>query len=534
LGASAVKLPTEFLPATGAARQSLVLLHGWGSTRDVWRPLLPALRRWADVTLVDLPGLAPVAGDDQPELDAVLEAIAVAAPPQACYLGWSLGGQLAAAFCARHPERVIALVTLCSNPCFVAQPDWPGMPAAELADFRDTCRADPQRTLRRFDSLQVAGAASPRPLWRQLQAGRASVSGQILAAGLDWLGSLDLRATLVGLRQPQLHLLGSADGLLPAALPGALADLLAQTPEARVEVLEACPHPAPLAAVDAIATHVHGFLARAGCLGDPATPLVTLSKQDVAASFSRAAPRYDSVAVLQREVGEHLLGYLDPVVVTPARVVDLGSGTGHFAPLLRARFPDIEYLGLDLAEGMCRYARDQHPGAGQWLVADAESLPLAATSVDLVFSSLAIQWCQRPEALFAELSRVLRPGGRCVFTTLGPGTLNELRAAWREVDPHRHVNDFLPVERLEAGTTNLPDLALTLAQRDYRMDYDEVRELLDELKTLGAHNVSRERPAGLGGRRALLGMLRAYEQWRDVEGRVPATYEVIFGVLEKR
>ena len=166
-------------------------------------------------------------------------------------------------------------------------------------------------------------------------------------------------------------------------------------------------------------------------------------------------------------------------------------------------------------------------------MADAESLPLATASVDLVFSSLAVQWCQRPEALFAELARVLRPGGRCVFTTLGPGTLQELRAAWRAVDPHRHVNEFLPLARLEAAVENLPGLTLTLAQRDYRMAYDEVRELLDELKTLGAHNVSRQRPTGLGGRRALKGMLQAYEQWRDSAGKVPATYEVIFGVVER-
>lgn len=529
-----MRLDSEYLPATGEAEQQLVLLHGWGSSREVWRPLLPALRRWADVTLLDLPGLAPAADDYAPSVDDLLAAIAADAPGRATYLGWSLGGQLAAAYSARYPDRVAALVTLCSNPCFVAQADWPGMPAAELADFRAACQAQPRRALRRFDSLQVAGAGQSRELLRQLQPGREAEPGRALQAGLDWLGSLDLRSTLAGLHQPQLHLLGAADGLLPPGLPAALAGLLDGIEQARVELIAGCPHPAPLAAPAAVAGAVRAFLARAGCLDNPQPSPRPLSKQDVAASFSRAAPRYDAVAQLQREVGEQLLHRLEPAAPTPARVVDLGSGTGHFAPALRARFPAAHYLGLDLAEGMCRYARAQHPEAGDWLVADAESLPLASSSVDLVFSSLAIQWCQRPAALFAELARVLRPGGRCLFSTLGPGTLHELRAAWQAVDPHRHVNDFLPAAALAAAARPLPDLSLALQQRDYRMCYDEVRELLDELKTLGAHNVSRDRPAGLGGRQALRGMLGAYEQWRDGAGKVPATYEVIFGVVEKR
>ena len=80
-------------------------------------------------------------------------------------------------------------------------------------------------------------------------------------------------------------------------------------------------------------------------------------------------------------------------------------------------------------ETMVEFARRKYPRAGDWLVGDAEHLPLASQSVDLVFSSLAIQWCARPHLLFAELARVLRPGGRCLFTSLGPDTLRELRTS---------------------------------------------------------------------------------------------------------
>ena len=149
-----------------------------------------------------------------------------------------------------------------------------------------------------------------------------------------------------------------------------------------------------------------------------------------------------------------------------------------------------------------------------------------------IFSSLALQWCHRPALLFAELARVLRPGGRCVFTSLGPDTLKELRASWAAVDQHQHVNHFLPAQTLLQAVDAQGDATLALHEHVYRMEYDKVGELLHELKTLGAHNVNRDRPNGLTGRRALQGMMRAYESWRE-EGVLPATYQVYFGVLEK-
>ena len=181
---------------------------------------------------------------------------------------------------------------------------------------------------------------------------------------------------------------------------------------------------------------------------------------------------------------------------------------------------------------MIAHARQRFEPAGLWLVGDAEALPLAAGAVDLVFSSLAFQWCYRPEKLFAELNRVLAPGGRCVFATLGPDTLHELRSAWAAVDAHQHVNRFLAVTELEAAARRVPGMQLSL-QRDYHcMRYSRVGELLSELKTLGAHNMNRDRPAGLTSRRALRGMSAAYESQR-AGGTLPATYEVIFGEVRK-
>ena len=112
---------------------------------------------------------------------------------------------------------------------------------------------------------------------------------------------------------------------------------------------------------------------------------------------------------------------------------------------------------------------------------------------------------------------MLRPGGRCVFTSLGPDTLRELRSSWAAVDGHQHVNSFVPASFLRQAAHAVPGVSLTLHSEQFQMQYDRVRELLTELKTLGAHNMNRGRQTGLTGRKALQGMLASYESWRRME-----------------
>ena len=161
------------------------------------------------------------------------------------------------------------------------------------------------------------------------------------------------------------------------------------------------------------------------------------------------------------------------------------------------------------------------------MCADAQALPLADASVQLLFSNLALQWCSEPDGIFRELFRVLAPGGLMVFSTLGPDTLKELRASWLEADGFNHVNAFADMHDLGDALVRagLKDVVVD-AERITRT-YRSVFDLMRDLKSLGAHNVTAGRQRGMTGKRRLHAMAQAYERYRE-NGLLPASYEVVY------
>ena len=384
-------LEHEYLPASGEARQDLVLLHGWASGREIWRPLLAQVRDWANVTLIDLPfGCAAPGELDTAEQLCLERAVLACAPARAVYLGWSLGGQLAAHIAQANIDRASALVTLCTNPRFVTGPGWPGMAETDFRSFQEGVETDAPSTLRRFDSLQTQGSTQPRILRRELVASRHLVHKPQLSAGLALLESLDMRSSLQNLTQPQLHLFAQCDALVPAPVQQAMGELLAAKPSIQIATISGASHVAPIEAAPEVASSVFDFLDGSDLLYEDGRHTGEPRKTDIAESFSKAAGSYDSAAQLQREVGTCLLGQVSGKGQAPECVVDLGCGTGHFYPLLNDLFPRAHYIGLDLAPGMVRFARGRFPAAVDWLVADAESMPLATES--LTWYSVASQF----------------------------------------------------------------------------------------------------------------------------------------------
>lgn len=247
-------------------------------------------------------------------------------------------------------------------------------------------------------------------------------------------------------------------------------------------------------------------------------------------SFDAAAGDYDEHAVLQNEVCDRLLERLELTTVRPGTVLDLGAGTGRGAAALRRRFRGAQVVPMDVSESMLELAR----GRAGWfrrmqpICADMSRLPVAARSVDMVFSSLGMQWLAEPAAAFREVRRVLKPRGLFLFTTFGPDTLQELRAAWAEVDGFSHVNAFPDMHDIGDDLVNAGMAEPVMDVEHFTLTYDRLRDLMTDLKRIGAHNVTAGRPRGLTGRDRLQRLTEAYEGFRR-EGRLPATYEVVYG-----
>jgi malonyl-CoA O-methyltransferase len=255
-----------------------------------------------------------------------------------------------------------------------------------------------------------------------------------------------------------------------------------------------------------------------------------LDRRQVRRSFGRAAHDYDDAAVLQAQVRKELLERLDLVRIEPAVVLDLGTGTGHAAIALKRRYRTSQVVALDLAEGMLREAGRRQSLLRRFrrVCADAAALPLRDGSVDLVFSNLMLQWCDDPDRVFGECRRVLKPGGLLTFATFGPDTLVELRRAWAEADDRTHVNRFIDMHDLGDALIRSGFAEPVMDVERYTLTYPEVRDLMRDLKSIGAHNANAGRPKGLTGKGALARMVGGYESYRR-EGRLPATYEVVFG-----
>ena len=260
-----------------------------------------------------------------------------------------------------------------------------------------------------------------------------------------------------------------------------------------------------------------------------------LDSAQVRRSFEQAAGAYDEAAVLQREVGDRLLERLDYIRFSPKRILDLGAGTGYCQQALIQRYPDAEIHALDLAEGMLQQARKKIgwlrrlKRRDHFICADVNALPYASESMDMIVSNLTLQWCPDLLAVFSECQRLLKPGGMLLFTNFGPDTLKELRHCWAKVDAHTHVNQFVDMHDVGDALLQSGFSDPVVDMEMITVTYDDVRSIMQDLKQIGAHNVTRGRARGLTGKGRLQQLQQAYEDYRQ-QGRLPVSHEVIYGL----
>jgi pimeloyl-[acyl-carrier protein] methyl ester esterase len=210
-----VKLHAE----TRGRGPALVMLHGWGLDSAIWAPLLPELTRRFRVTCVDLPGHGCSEAGPDADLQGVAQSVASVAPPEADWLGWSLGGQIALAAALGEAE-IRRLVLVATTPRFVAAPDWAcGVRETILRGFADSLAADHLKTVRDFLTLQLRGDRRAATLLAELRRTlnqRGVPDAGTLRRGLGILAETDLRDQLRSVRQPALVISGERDRMTPA------------------------------------------------------------------------------------------------------------------------------------------------------------------------------------------------------------------------------------------------------------------------------------------------------------------------------
>ncbi|OUS27135.1 malonyl-[acyl-carrier protein] O-methyltransferase BioC [Thalassotalea sp. 42_200_T64] len=249
----------------------------------------------------------------------------------------------------------------------------------------------------------------------------------------------------------------------------------------------------------------------------------------VAKAFGSACKSYDLVARLQRYSGRKLLSYLPDA--TRSTVLDLGCGTGFFADTLADNYQTV--CALDISKEMLNFSKTNRSAKIHWLNADIQNLPIKDNSVDIVYSNLAIQWCEPLTDTFVEIKRVLKPGGIFIFSTLLDGTLAELKSSWQKVDNDQHVIDFNSLAIVEQAVTDAQLSINELQQSAITLDYDNVYHLAKELKGLGANHLPRKSKKGLAGKAGWQNMSNAYDVYKDSAGNYPATYQLCIGVVVK-
>ncbi len=265
--------------------------------------------------------------------------------------------------------------------------------------------------------------------------------------------------------------------------------------------------------------------------------------------FGRAAETYDDAAVLQREVGARMAERLDVARLQPGVLLDAGCGTGEALAGLAGRYPKARRVALDIALPMIEAARRRaggppsmlgrllaprrgtSGGAPLFACGDIGSLPFAHAAFGLVWSNLALQWVADLAGAFAEFHRVLEVGGLLSFTTFGPDTLKELRAAFAAIDAGPHVGRFADMHDIGDMLVHAGFADPVVQMERMTLTYATAPEMMKDLKAIGATNATRGRARGLMGRRRWGRVVGALDAMRDaaVGGRIPATFEVIYG-----
>ena len=270
-------------------------------------------------------------------------------------------------------------------------------------------------------------------------------------------------------------------------------------------------------------------------------PSLPINSKHVIQQFARRSP-LDAAQFLYGEVAQRMLQRLSYIRLTPERLLDAGCGACHALEPLRARYPNIDYTGVDgcaalLAAATDRYAarpslwqklRNKPTPALKLVEADLASTGLPPESMDLIWSNMALHWHAEPHHVLTEWRRILRTGGLVMFSCLGPGSMKEVREALESAGLRTATPTFVDMH-------DFGDLLIENGFADPVMDqeiltltYKTAEKLLEDLRHLGG-NPSTQRRDGLVGKEWKARLLEALEKQRHMDGTIHLTLEVAYG-----
>jgi len=260
--------------------------------------------------------------------------------------------------------------------------------------------------------------------------------------------------------------------------------------------------------------------------------------------FHRQAAEYDQHAVVQKRV----VANLDRMIGnhcsnSPARLLDVGCGTGSLTLAMKKRYPDSRVYGLDLALNMTLKAASRLGSGATFVNADAEQLPFKNGAFDLVVSASTFQWAKSLESCFREACRVLSEGGVFCAAFFGGKTLWELQESYREALANRYsagdersgrLQRFRSKDEARQALEGLGFDQIVIASEEELEYHPDVPDLLRAIKGIGASTTARnDAGSGLGWRGVINDMANIYRSRYKHDGQIPATYEVIY-VIAKR
>lgn len=243
-------------------------------------------------------------------------------------------------------------------------------------------------------------------------------------------------------------------------------------------------------------------------------------------ALNRAVKTYDSSSVLQQEIGKHMIERLDWVLLKPNLILEIGCRTGYCTQLLEKRYPQATIVGVDLASAMLDQA--QANSRCHFMLASPHALPFPDHSIDLIFSNFSLQQYPLKQTII-EWQRILKTDGLLMFSSVGPNTLQELAKSFAAVDQHPHVDRFMDMHNVGDNLMQAGFSDPVLDVENYTLTYTDVFALMKELKATGIQNIAADRARGLFGKNQLQHLLNAYEVFRNAEGKLPASVEVVYG-----